>query len=113
GVGRYQGVTKDHWVEVDLPSDSGIPTSASAKNERPSSSSSSSSRSSSRVGPLTTHHSPLTLVATGWIHPTDSSINRAIAHGKHDLPRSLSLEAPDGKGGWRVARSNLGFPLGK
>lgn len=56
---------------------------------------------------------PLYLIATGWIHPTDSSINVAISQGKHDLPRGLSLEVADGKGGWVVAKPKLGFPAGK
>ena len=28
-------------------------------------------------------------------------------------PKPLSLEVPDGRGGWRVARANLGFPAGR
>ncbi len=56
---------------------------------------------------------PLTLLAFGWLRPTDSSINVAISHGRHDGPRSLSVEAPDGKGGWRTVRQNLGSPTGK
>ncbi len=81
GRGRYQGVTRDHYVEVALPDD--------APADR------------------------LVLVAHGWIHPTDSSINVALGQGKHDPPTSLSLEVPDGRGGWAVARSGLGFPAGK
>ena len=53
------------------------------------------------------------LVASGWIHPTDSSINVAISQGKHAPPQGLSLETSDGKGGWRVAQTGLGFPEGK
>jgi Tfp pilus assembly protein PilF len=56
---------------------------------------------------------PLYLIARGWIHPTDSSINVAIEQGKHDRPRGLVLEVPDGKGGWKVGRDKLGFPAGK
>src|SRR5450432_3010397 len=29
------------------------------------------------------------------------------------MPRPLSLEVPDGKGGWKVALPALGFPAGK
>ncbi len=53
------------------------------------------------------------LVASGWIYPTDSSVNVAISQGAHDLPRDLSIEVPDGRGGWRVAQPHLGFPAGK
>jgi hypothetical protein len=56
---------------------------------------------------------PVYLLAHGWVHPTDSSINFALEQGKHDLPRALVLEVPDGKGGWKVGRDKLGFPAGK
>jgi tetratricopeptide (TPR) repeat protein len=92
--GTYQGLAKDHWVEIELPSEP-------------------------HPSPLTPHRPagagtpPTWLLATGWIHPTDSSINFALAQGKHDRPRGLTLEIPDGKGGWKVARDDLGFPAGK
>jgi tetratricopeptide (TPR) repeat protein len=56
---------------------------------------------------------PLTLVATGWIYPTDSSINVAIGQGGHVKPSPVSLEAqgPDGK--WSVVKPDVGFPAGK
>jgi hypothetical protein len=82
GRGQYQGVTRDHYVEIEL---------------------------SDKV-PQT---GPLYLIATGWIHPTDSSINVAISQGHHEPPRGLSLEIPDGKGGWTTAKPGLGFPEGK
>ncbi|MGA9812792.1 MAG: FG-GAP-like repeat-containing protein [Terriglobales bacterium] len=82
GRGQYQGVTRDHYVEVDLGDDA--PTSG-----------------------------PLYLIASGWMHPTDSSINVAISEGHHVQARGLSLEVPDGRGGWIVAESNLGFPAGR
>ena len=56
---------------------------------------------------------PLWLVASGWIYPTDSSINLAVSQGDHPGPRGLRLEVPDGNGGWVVANPNLGFPAGK
>ena len=82
GRGQYQGVTRDHYVEVDLGKD--VPTSG-----------------------------PLWLIAKGWMHPTDSSVNVAMSQGTHERARGLSLEVPDGHGGWRVANSNLGFPAGR
>jgi hypothetical protein len=82
GRGQYQGVTRDHYVEVDLGDDA--PTKG-----------------------------PLWLIAKGWMHPTDSSINVAIGQGHHDTARGLSLEVPDGHGGWTVANANLGFPAGR
>jgi hypothetical protein len=82
GPGTYQGVTRDHYVEIELGA----------------------------AAPL---HGPLWLLASGWIRPTDSSINVAISQGRQPPPRGLQLEVPDGRGGWSVARANLGFPAGK
>jgi hypothetical protein len=82
GRGRYQGVTRDHYVELELGDDA------------------------PREGPLW-------LVAHGWLHPTDASINVAISQGSQPPPKGLSLEVADGRGGWEVARPDLGFPAGK
>ena len=82
GRGQYQGVTRDHYVQIDLGDD--LPTSG-----------------------------PLYLIAKGWVHPSDSSINVAISQGSHERARPLRLEVPDGRGGWMVARPNLGFPAGR
>jgi Flp pilus assembly protein TadD len=82
GRGQYQGVTRDHYVEVDLGDDA--PQSG-----------------------------PLYLVLQGWMHPTDSSINVAISQGRGEPAHGLSLEVPDGHGGWLVAKPNLGFPAGR
>jgi Tfp pilus assembly protein PilF len=82
GRGQYQGLTRDHYVEVDLGDDA--PTSG-----------------------------PLWLIARGWVHPTDSSVNVAISQGHHQKARPLSLEVPDGQGGWHTAQANLGFPAGR
>lgn len=80
--GQYQGIARDHWVEIDLGND--VPTTG-----------------------------PLYLIARGWLHPSDSSINIALSQGKHEQPQPLRLEVPDGRGGWIVARPNLGFPAGR
>jgi Tfp pilus assembly protein PilF len=82
GRGQYQGLTRDHFVEVDLGND--VPASG-----------------------------PLWLIAKGWLHPTDSSVNVAISQGSHPKAHALSLEVPDGRGGWRTAQANLGFPAGR
>lgn len=82
GRGQYQGVTRDHYVEVELGDDA--PASG-----------------------------PLYLLAHGWMHPTDASINIAISQGSQPPPQSLSIEVPDASGRWAVARPALGFPAGK
>ena len=82
GHGQYQGVTRDHYLEVDLGED-------------------------------TPPAGPLYLIAHGSIYPTDSSINVALSQGERWRAHGLSLEVPDGRGGWIVAQDNLGFPAGR
>jgi hypothetical protein len=82
GRGRYQGVTREHYVELELPE------------EAP------------RTGSLW-------LIGQGWVHPTDSSVNVALAQGAHTVPTGLSLHVADAAGRFREARSGLGFPAGK
>ena len=82
GRGRYQGVTRDHWVEVELPEDA------------------------PRSGPLY-------LIADGWMHPTDASIDLAIGQGSEPKEEGLRILVPDAHGRWVVAQSKLGFPASK
>ncbi len=82
GRGAYQGITRDHAVELTLP------------DEAP------------RGGPLW-------LIGQGWVHPTDSSINVALAQGSHAPPRGLTLEVADEHGRFRQVRAGLGFPRGR
>ena len=82
GLGQYQGVTRDHYLEIELGDD--VPATG-----------------------------PLYLIAHGSIYPTDSSINVALSKGERWHAKGLSLEVPDGQGGWAVARDNLGFPAGR
>jgi len=56
---------------------------------------------------------PLWLVASGWVYPTDASINVAVSQGDNRLPHGLQLEVPDGQGGWAIVEADLGFPAGK
>jgi hypothetical protein len=55
----------------------------------------------------------LWLIAQGWVHPTDSSINVAVSHGAHPAPEGLSLQVADASGRFRDVRRGLGFPSGK
>jgi tetratricopeptide (TPR) repeat protein len=82
GRGQYQGVTRDHYVEIELGDD-------------------------------VAQTGPLYLIASGSIHDTESSVNVAITQGNRWRAQAMSLEVPDGRGGWRVAQSNLGFPAGR
>jgi hypothetical protein len=56
---------------------------------------------------------PAWLVASGWVYPTDASINVAITQGSLPPLRGLRLDVPDGAGGWVTVDGNLGFPSGK
>jgi Tfp pilus assembly protein PilF len=82
GRGQYQGITRDHYLEVDLGND--VPRSG-----------------------------PLYLIADGSILPTDSSVNVAVTEGGRWRAQGMSLEVPDGHGGWVTAQENLGFPAGR
>ena len=82
GRGQFQGVTRDHYLEIDLGDDA--PKSG-----------------------------PLYLIAQGSIHDTESSVNVAITQGHRWRAHGLSVEVPDGHGGWVTAQDNLGFPAGR
>jgi len=82
GRGRYQGIVRDHWVELELPKDA--PQSG-----------------------------PLYLIADGWMHPTDASIDLAMGQGGEPKEDGLRIEVPDAHGRWVVAQSKLGFPASK
>lgn len=82
GRGQFQGLTRDHYVEVDLGDEA--PTTG-----------------------------PLYLIAHGSIHDTESSVNVAITQGSRWRAKSMSVEIPDGNGGWKMAQENLGFPAGR
>jgi tetratricopeptide (TPR) repeat protein len=82
GRGQYQGITRDHYLEVDL-------------------------------GDNAPKSGPLYLIAQGSIHDTESSVNVAITQGSRWRAHGLSLEVPDGQGGWVTAQDNLGFPAGR
>jgi tetratricopeptide (TPR) repeat protein len=56
---------------------------------------------------------PVYLIAHGWVLPVGSSTYFALSQGRHEEPREPVLEVPDGKGGWKVARDNIGYPAGK
>ena len=55
----------------------------------------------------------LTLVASGWIYPTDSSINVAIGQGGAVKPKRRGAGGAGSPGHWRVVECGPGFPAGK
>jgi len=55
-----------------------------------------------------------TLFLTGWIFPTDTSINVAISQNPAiSAPKPPSLWVPDAQGRWKLAIPYTGFPGGK
>jgi Tfp pilus assembly protein PilF len=80
--GRYQGVAKDHFVELELPDD--------VKDDE-----------------------QINIIADGWLHPTDTSLNVAISQGTHEKPKSLSLDVLDESGSWKNVKDDFGVPAGK
>lgn len=53
------------------------------------------------------------LIGSGWIMPTDTSINIARSQGRHPPPVPLSVLVADGAGAFVEAIPNAGFPAGK
>lgn len=81
--GKFQGVAKEHFVELELPENA-------PKDKK------------------------IWIVADGWMHPTDASVN--VQRGQvPDIkpPKSLSLEVLQNDGEWKTVKENLGFPAGK
>ncbi|MEX0647919.1 MAG: FG-GAP-like repeat-containing protein [Balneolaceae bacterium] len=56
---------------------------------------------------------PLWLVLSGWLRPTDSSLNLALSQGKIAPPKGLEVRIADGNGGWFILHEDYGFPAGK
>ena len=56
---------------------------------------------------------PIDIIASGWIRPTDTSINVASSQGNHSPPKALSVSVSDGQGSWNPVIPNAGFPAGK
>ncbi len=80
--GRYQGVAREHFVELRLP--------ANVSGDR-----------------------PVSIIADGWLHPTDTSLNVAISQGGYEKPKSLSLDVVDENGIWKTVKDDFGVPAGK
>ena len=53
------------------------------------------------------------LYLTGWIFPTDASINLALSQGDHEKVKAPVLQVINNKGAWETVVENTGFPQGK
>lgn len=84
-----QGLAEEHYLELDLGDLSKV--QADAGEER-----------------------KLVLFLTGWIYPTDTSLNVALSQPEGEgLPKLPSLWIPDAKGEWQEVVPFTGFPGGK
>jgi hypothetical protein len=81
-----QGLVEEHFLELDLELD---------------------------LGPLKQPRQ-ITLFLTGWIYPTDTSLNVAIGQNSQlRPPQPPSLWVPDATGRWQQVVPLMGFPGGK
>src|SRR5207247_5187410 len=53
------------------------------------------------------------LFLTGWIYPTDASINLALAQSPVPQVIPLHVDVADAAGRWHTVILDLGFPAGK
>lgn len=53
------------------------------------------------------------LLLSGWLRPTDSSLNLALSQGSKQPPQGLQVDVADGEGGWIRKDDNYGIPAGK
>ena len=53
------------------------------------------------------------LFLTGWIYPTDASINLALAQSPSPQVVPVQVQLQDAAGQWRTVIADLGFPAGK
>ena len=56
---------------------------------------------------------PVTLFLTGWIFPTDTSINVALFQNPEISPRFPSVAVKDANGKWKTVIDMIGLPAGK
>ncbi|MBW3539471.1 MAG: CRTAC1 family protein [Planctomycetes bacterium] len=104
-----QGLTEEHFLELDLgplgatPPDPLLVRGGAENGD------------AAKVPPLTKGGpGGVTLFLTGWVFPTDSSLNIAIAQNPAlDPPQPPSLWVPDETGQWQKVMPFIGFPGGK
>lgn len=53
------------------------------------------------------------LILSGWLRPTDSSINLALSQGSIQPPDGLTVEVRSAGGSWKTFHEDYGFPAGK
>lgn len=53
------------------------------------------------------------LILSGWMRPTDSSINLALSQGSTQPPKGIKVEISSSDGSWVTLHEDYGFPAGK
>ena len=53
------------------------------------------------------------LILSGWMRPTDSSINLALSQGSLEPPKGIKVEIFRDTGNWEILHEDFGFPAGK
>jgi hypothetical protein len=99
--GINQGLTERHWLEIDL--NSHAPAQSAVQSTAANAADAALRQTDEKV-----------LFLTGWIFPTCTSLNLAMAENPQ-RPESQppSIQVPDGKGGWAEVIPFTGFPGGK
>lgn len=65
------------------------------------------------IGDVSDIEDTIWLIASGWLRPTDSSINLALSQGDHQPPSGLHVEIEGADGEWKTIHDNFGVPAGK
>jgi tetratricopeptide (TPR) repeat protein len=53
------------------------------------------------------------LILSGWLRPTDSSLNLALSQGSREPPGGIRVEVSGSDGNWEALHENFGIPAGK
>jgi len=86
---RRQGLAEEHYLELDLGDLAKLKEESGEERK-------------------------LVLFLTGWIYPTDTSLNMALSQPEGEgLPKLPSLWIPDAQGEWQEVVPFTGFPGGK
>lgn len=94
-----QGLAEKHWLEIDLniPKNTSAPQNDSAESSQP-----------------TTQSDEKVLFLTGWVFPTCTSLNMALAENpSRPEVQPPSIQVPDAQGNWTEVIPFTGFPGGK
>ena len=103
--GAYQGVVEPHAIILDLSVEQKVVGTLrrAVKPDEP----------QKVITPAKRGQVPLTLFLSGWIFPTDTSINVALFQNPSISPRFPSVSVKDEAGLWHTVIEMIGLPAGK